>query len=242
MNSWRLKEMTSREVREAISARPRLLVPVGTTEEHGPHLPLGCDTFIIERLADDLARQFQIPRTPTVEYGVNATSVKAFPGSACLRRKTLHRLMNELIECWEIGANVREFIILTAQGHEPHQEALSTIRVADSRVQVVDIFAMDFGDLLQHPLGPIHGGELDTSLMLYIAPELVRMDSAIDFGRADQLALGYRRGESRPLPIDSPGSVGFPSLASAQKGERLYRFIVERVAHRCLESSAGASD
>jgi creatinine amidohydrolase len=242
MNSWRLKEMTSRQVREAVSARPWLIVPVGTTEEHGPHLPLGCDTVIIERLADDLAQRFAIPRTPTVEYGVNATSVKAFPGSACLRRKTLHRLMNELIESWETGANVREFVILTAQGHEPHQEALSTIRVKESRVQVVDIFAMDFGDLLQHPLGPVHGGELDTSLMLYIAPELVRMDSAVDFGLPDQLVLGYRRGESRPIPVESPGSVGFPSLASAQKGESLYRFIFDRVASRCLNIRVESSD
>jgi creatinine amidohydrolase len=80
----------------------------------------------------------------------------------------------------------------------------------------------------------VHGGELDTSLMLYIAPDLVHMELAQDFalpagrgGRRYDPALG------RELPTGSPGSVGYPSLASAQKGERVYSLILERVS-RCL--------
>src|SRR4026208_423001 len=78
---WRLKEMTPVAVRERLQLRPTLIVPVGTTEQHGPHLPLGCDTIIVERLADDLSSTFGIPRTPTVEYGVH-TPARPFPGSA----------------------------------------------------------------------------------------------------------------------------------------------------------------
>ena len=52
---WRLKQMTPGSVRERLLARPTLIVPVGTTEQHGPHLPLGCDTIIVEHLADDLS-------------------------------------------------------------------------------------------------------------------------------------------------------------------------------------------
>jgi creatinine amidohydrolase len=227
-----MKEMTPGAVRERLQERPGLVVPVGTTEQHGPHLPLGCDTIIVERLADDLSAEFGILRAPTVEYGVHAPT-RAFPGGATLRRRTLHRVMNELIESWEEGAGVREFVILTAQASEAHLEALSTIRTDQATVQVMDIFGLDFGSLLQQPGAPIHGGELDTSLLLFLAPETVRMELARDFAITPELLARYRPGHSRRLPAGSPGSVGFPSLASAQKGELLYRFILDRISN-CL--------
>jgi creatinine amidohydrolase len=231
---WRLKELTPVAVGERLLQRSTLIVPVGTTEQHGPHLPLGCDTIIVERLADDLSEEFGILRTPSVEYGVHATT-RPFPGGAALRRRTLHRVMNELIESWEEGAGVREFFIITAQASEAHLEALSAIRTDEATVQVVDIFSIDFGSLLDRP-APIHGGELDTSLLLFLAPHLVRMELAQDFELTPAMLARYRPGHSRRLPPGSPGSVGYPSLASAQKGERLYRFIFDRVSS-CLTRS-----
>ncbi len=221
--------MTPGAVRERLQERPGLVVPVGTTEQHGPHLPLGCDTTIVERLADDLSIKFAILRAPTVEYGVHA-SAPAFPGGASLRRRTLHRVMNELIESWEHGAGVREFVILTAQASEAHLEALSTIRTDGATVQVMDVFSLEFGPLLEWPGAPIQGGELDTSLLLFLAPEQVRMELAQDFAITPEMLDRYRPGQTRRLPQGSPGSVGFPSLASAQKGELLYRFIFDRIS------------
>src|SRR2546427_10154234 len=63
---------------------------------------------------------------------------------------------------------------------------LSTLRTRQARVFTVDVFALDFSDDLEDADGPMHGSELDTSLLLYIAPELVRMERAQDFeiGRA----------------------------------------------------------
>jgi creatinine amidohydrolase len=231
---WRLKEMTPGAVGQRLLERPTLIVPVGTTEQHGPHLPLGCDTIIVDRLADDLSEAFAIARAPTVEYGVHEAT-RPFPGGAALRRRTLHRVMNELIESWEEGAGVREFFIITAQSSEAHLEALSAIRTDEATVQVVDIFSMDFGSLLDRP-APIHGGELDTSLLLFLAPHLVKMELAQDFDLPRSKLARYRPGHTRRLPEGSPGSVGYPSLASAQKGERLYRFILDRVAS-CLRKS-----
>jgi creatinine amidohydrolase len=231
---WRLKEMTPGAVGKRLVQRPALIVPVGTTEQHGPHLPLGCDTIIVERMADDLSEAFGIPRVPTVEYGVHAAT-RPFPGSAALRRRTLHRVMNELIESWEAGAGVREFFIITAQSSEGHLEALSAIRTDEAKVQVIDIFSLDFGNLLDRAT-PVQGGELDTSLLLYLAPHLVRMELAQDFELPPGMMARYRPGESRRLPEGSPGSVGYPSLATAQKGQRLYRFILDRIS-RCLVSS-----
>jgi creatinine amidohydrolase/Fe(II)-dependent formamide hydrolase-like protein len=225
----RMKEMTPTAIGEVLARRPTLIVPVGTTEQHGPHLPLGCDTTIVERLADDLSAAFTVLRAPTVEFGVHAVA-RPLPGSAALRHRTLHRVMNELIESWEAGAGVREFVILTAQASEGHLEALSTIRTEEATVQVVDIFGLDFGPLLDQPGGPIHGGELDTSLLLYVAPELARMELALDFALTPKMLARYRPGHSRRLPEGSPGSVGYPSLASAQKGELLYKFILDRIS------------
>jgi len=143
--------------------------------------------------------------------------------------------MNELIESWEEGAGVREFFIITAQSSEAHLEALSAIRTDAAKVQVVDIFSIDFGSLLDRP-APIQGGELDTSLLLFLAPQLVRMDLAQDFDVNPTLLARYRPGHSRHLPRGSSGSIGYPTLATAQKGERLYRFILDRVSS-CLAGS-----
>jgi creatinine amidohydrolase len=232
--SWRLKEMTPASVIERLRERPALIVPVGTTEQHGPHLPLGCDTIIVERLAEDLSETFGIARAPTIEYGVH-TETRPLPGGATLRRRTLHRVMNELIESWEEGAGVREFFIITAQSSEAHLEALSAIRTDEAIVQVIDIFSIDFGHLLDRP-APIHGGELDTSLLLYLAPDLVRMELARDFTLTESMLSRYQPGQSRYLPEGSPGSVGYPTLASAQKGKLLYTFILDRI-RGCLVKS-----
>ncbi len=98
---------------------------------------------------------------------------------------------------------------------------------------MIDIFSLDFGSLLERPGAPIQGGELDTSLLLHLAPERVRMDLAQDFALTPSMLARYRPGHTRQLPAGSPGSVGYPSLASAQKGELLYRFILDRIS-ACL--------
>jgi creatinine amidohydrolase len=227
-----LKFLVPDDIRVHLARDPRLLIPVGTCEQHGPHLPLGCDTVIVERLADDLSAEFGVLRAPTVEYGVNTATRRPFPGNATVRRKTLHRWMNDLLGSWE-ESGVRQFIILTAHGHDPHQEALCTLRTNRARVFTVDVFALDLSELLLDPESPTHGGELDTSLLLYLAPELVRMDQAQDFLPTGRTAR-HVRGLTRPLPALSPGSLGRPTLATPEKGERIYKMIRERVASRVL--------
>ncbi len=113
-----LSVLTPEAVRAALARDARLLVPVGTCEQHGPHLPLGCDTYIVERLADDLSSSFSILRAPTIPYGVNTVTKRPYPGNATVRRKTLHRWMNDLLWSWE-QCGVDAFIILTAHGHDP---------------------------------------------------------------------------------------------------------------------------
>jgi creatinine amidohydrolase len=133
------------------------------------------------------------------------------------------------------------FIILTAHGHDPHQEALSTLRTQHARIFTVDVFSLDFSGYLDDPTGPTHGGELDTSLLLYLAPHLVQMDLAQDFLLSDRQRARYRRGATGAVPALSPGSLGRPTLASAEKGERLYKMIHDRIATRVLGGGSAAA-
>jgi creatinine amidohydrolase len=232
-----IKHLTPIRVRQILSRDPRLIVPVGTTEQHGPHLPLGCDTIIVERLADDLSAQFGVLRAPTIEYGVNAATNLDYPGAASLGRKTLHRVMNDLIGSWESGG-VREFIVLTAHGQDPHQEALSTVHARDARVHAVDIFAIPLDSKIFGDAGiPAHGGEMDTSLLLYVNGELVDLPRATDYTPSPGSVRRYLSGSRHAIPSDSPGSIGHPSQASTEKGKRLYHFIYERIANRVFRTS-----
>ena len=224
----RLKEMGPAQVAAIIAADPRLIIPVGTCEQHGPHLPLGCATIIAQRLAEDLSAATGVIVAPTVEYGVNANTEAVFPGNATLRKKTLHRMLNDLLDSWET-TGFREFILLTAHDYDAHQEALDTVITRSARVRVVDIYAVNLGDILEGQSEHLHGGEADTSLMLYLSPELVRMEWARDLIPSD--SKRYRRGKLR-VPKDSAGSVGRPTLATAEKGKALYERLRERIGDR----------
>ncbi len=226
----RLKELRPDQVAAILAADPRLIVPVGTCEQHGPHLPLGCDTIIVERLADDLSAEFGVLRAPTIEYGVNVDTERDYAGNASLRKKTLHRMLNDLLASWE-DCGVTEFVLLTAHGHDPHQEALATVIPTAARIRVVDIFALDIADLLDGQTEAMHGDEVDTSLLLHLAPHLVRIDLAQDYMMSREELRRYRRGWLR-VRKGGPGSIGRPTLATAEKGERLYQRIRGRIADR----------
>ena len=218
------------EIETTIQVDARLIVPIGTCEQHGPHMPLGCDTIIVERLCDDLSAEFGVLRAPTIEYGVNVVTERWYPGNASLRRKTLHRSLNDLIDTWE-QTGIKEFILLTAHEHDPHLEALATVVTRAARIRAVDIFAMDLHDLLEGQSEPMHGDEVDTSIMLYLAPELVRMELAQDYMMSREELRRYRRGWLK-ISKKSPGSIGRPRIASREKGERLYQRIHSRVRER----------
>jgi len=226
----RIKEMRPDEIAKVIDADPRLIVPVGNCEQHGPHMPLGCDTIIVEWLSDDLSAEFGVLRAPTLEYGVNVFTEVRYAGNASMRRKTLHRALNDLLNTWE-ATGIKEFILLTCHEHDPHLEALATVITSGARVRVVNIFAMDFRDLLEGQTEPMHGDEVDTSLILFLAPELVRMDLAQDYMMSRDELRRYRRGWLK-IPKGSPGSIGRPRLATREKGQLLYERIHSRVRER----------
>ena len=226
----RLKEMVPADIAACIALDARLIVPVGTCEQHGPHLPPGCDTIIVEHLADDLSAEFGVLRAPSLEYGVNAQTDGLRPGNASLRRKTLHRTLNDLLDSWETSG-IREFILLTANGFEAHAEALATVVTKVARVRVVDVFAIPHADLLVGGTEPRHGDETDTSLMLHVAPHLVRMELAQDYTVGPGRRRRYTRASLR-IPTDSSGSIGRPELATPETGAKVYERILSRIRER----------
>ena len=220
-----LDELSWIDVAAHLARDPRLIVPIGALDQHGPHLPLASNVLIANRVAMDISREFTILRAPPIYYGVNASTAVAYAGTATLRQKTLHRALNELLGSWE-AHGITEFILLTAHRYEPHLDVLATLLTERARVRVVSFWDIDVSDLLQSQPGPLHGGEAETSVMLYLYPDLVRMDRARDFELTPKVLQRYMHGQI-PVPAPGgPGVIGRPTLASTAKGENIYRRVL----------------
>ena len=223
-----LDELSWIDVAAHLARDPRLIIPVGALEQHGPHLPLASNVLIARSICIDLSREFGVLRAPTFSFGVNVVTARAYAGTASLGRKTLHRGLNELLEAWE-AHGVQEFVIVTAHRHDPHLEALATLVTEEARVRVIDVWDVPISDLLEGQQQAEHAGEAETSVMLHLYPELVRMDRARDFQLDPDEFRRYIRGGMPKPPPGGTGSVGRPSLASAEKGRRLYERILDAI-------------
>ncbi len=226
--SWHLEHLPWPEVGRILARDPRLILPVGALIQHGPHLPLGANTLIAEEVGREVSRRCETLLAPTFRFGVGGPGTESFAGSAGLRRKTLHRVMNELLADWE-NHGVRQFLILTAHRHEPHLDALLMAMTSSAPTTVVNLFAIDAGDLLEGSPALEHGGELETSLMLHLAPFRVRMGQAADVAPDPPTYRRYARGGVPTPPPGSRGILGFPSRASARKGEAVFKRYVQNV-------------
>jgi creatinine amidohydrolase len=223
-----LDELSWTDAAAHLARDPRLIIPVGALEQHGPHLPLGSNVLIARRVAVDLSTEFGVLRAPTMYYGVNVTTEREYAGTATLRQKTLHRALNELLASWE-DHGVSEFILVTAHRHEPHLDALATLITGVARVRVISLWDVFIGDLLEMQPGHLHACEAETSVMLFLYPDLVRMNRARDFHLPDDQFDRYIRDRLIKPPPGGAGVVGHPTAATAAKGERIYRRLIGTV-------------
>jgi len=164
--------MTVAQVAATLADDPRLIVPIGTLERYASNLPVGASTMITEHLADDLSAEYGILRAPTVEYGVNPEHPGGFAGRVSLRKKTLHRTLNDMIATWELNG-VTEFILITAHGYDPHQEALDTLATVSARLRVVDPFAVNLSDLIGSRRRSDDRAPLYVALLRHLAPGVI---------------------------------------------------------------------
>lgn len=233
----RLAELPWAEAAAWFRRDPRLILPAGSCVQHGPHLPLATDEIITTAIAEGIAARHAVLLGPTLRFGTVSERDKSYAGTAGLNPKTLHRVVNELIADWE-RHGVLQFTLLTSHGYGAHYGALVSAISTRARIRAVDMNAVDLSPVLGPDTSPERAGEVETSLMLYLAPSLVRTelasDEIVDTRVLDRLVNG-----SEPVPLrGSAGVVGRPTAGSAEKGMRIYDRLVAYIGDRLFAEDA----
>jgi creatinine amidohydrolase len=233
----RLDRLSWPEALEALRRDPRMILPVGSCTQHGPHLPLGTDTIVVNSIAEEVGRRYSVLLAPTLPFGVASPYEREYAGTASLDAKTLHRVLNELVNSWE-RHGLAEIVLMTARGYGPHLRAIATVASEKVRVRAVDLHSIDLSRYIVAPLAAQHAGEVATALMLHVAPELVRRDFIRDRTLAPEQTRRLVMGEE-PLPAEgSDGVLGRPSLASSAEGRNIHEYLVDFIGRRLYESDA----
>ena len=206
-----------------LAPRPIIAIPVGSCEQHGPHLPLDTDTRIAVALAQGLAASFE-PGDVLIGPTLQATSSgehAGFPGTLSIGAHVVEQMVVELVRSADWSAGV-----VLVNGHagnaRPIQRAASTLLGEGRRV-------LAWWPHVRN--GDAHAGETETSMMLAIVPALVRMSRA-EAGRPEpivDLIDELRAGGVRA--VSPNGILGDPRGASAGHGKAtLTRLIIDLVA------------
>jgi mycofactocin system creatininase family protein len=205
--------MTGLTWTEMASANGRclLVVPVGSFEQHGPHLPLDTDTRIASALAEGLAAVPRVVIAPPLGYGASGEHA-GFPGTISIGTEVLTDVLVEMVR--SARASCTGVVFVCAHGGNTEGLVRATQR-CESEGDRVFVWTPRVSG------GDAHAGRTETSLMLAVAPETVRMGS-IECGRTepiDALWPELRRGGVRA--VSPNGVLGDPTLASAEEGRAL---------------------
>lgn len=230
---------TMEEFREALAANPWLILPVGSTEEHGPHLPLGSDALQAERVAERVARGVGGLVAPTIPYGL-CRATRRFPGTVSISYEVVEALVHEVLRGFA-EQGVRRFLILSGHAGGAHRTALeqAALRLveADGGVTVLVLCATDIPlpFLKEAGVGPDgHAGTLETAAMLYLAEPLVRRDRIAPGSRPAMPRFQILAHPERYFPS---GVRGDPSRATHALGERVVNHVVAEVVRLLREAS-----
>jgi len=233
-----LAELTSPETAEAV-ARSRLAVlPLGSIEQHGPHLPNGTDTMAAELIAADVAERLDALYVPFGPYGV--TPIHAgHPGTVTLRRETFEALLTDI--CTElIGMGVRTFVLLN--WHEGNIASMNAVATDLQDRLDATFFAVQACYTAQrvyreHGGELTHGGGIETLAMLACNPALVKVDRAGEPSRpAGAEAMDRMRRSSEVYgfitdvsELADAGWYGDPSWATPERAAEFTRTVSDAV-------------
>jgi len=205
--------------------------------QHGPHLPLDTDARITTAVAEGIGAAHGILVAPTLPFSEGAEADRAYAGTATLAHKTLHRTLNNIVADWE-AQGLRQICILTSNGYGPNYRSLVSVVGGTLRIRAVDTNVVDLGSVLGLNPGPERAGEIETSLLLHLAPDLVRAELAQDHV-VDPVALRARVDGTEPVPLPgSTGVVGRPTAATSEKGRRIYEYLVHYIGGRLFGAEA----
>ncbi len=244
-------ELTSAECARLMTETSILCLPLGAIEQHGPHLPLNTDVVVAEGLTREIVvrwgEEFDLWQLPAVPLGLSREHDWA-PGTLSLSIQGFVTLMRELAGTLVRALPARNLVIVN--GHGGNRGVLENLLrefQGDFALNACALHPFDLAKADGAPAVPdVHGGKHETSVMLALAPELVRGDLVARFGRdTDAIkALILDRGVTWPWRTDDPrlaqdGVIGDASAASAELGAALIKSMVEEaraVLVRLLES------
>jgi creatinine amidohydrolase len=211
----RLGKLASAELRG--SARLHLLIPLGATEQHGPHLPLETDSLIAERLADLVcAERPDVVVAPVLPYGSSGEH-SSFAGTLSVGQAVLEETVVELVRSADAFGDV---VLVAWHGGnaEPVGRAVARLRTEGRPVAVWEPRVSN---------GDAHAGRVETSLMLALEPSLVGSERPVG-AVAPVASLLPRLRSQGVMSVASNGVLGDARGASAEEGERLLtRFVAE---------------
>jgi creatinine amidohydrolase len=231
MQKINLFEMTRPEVEQALAAGvDTVIVPLGSTEQHGRHLPLGTDAILGQALGDRVARALgNALLAPGILIGCSEHHMD-FAGSLTLRKETFIEVVGDLCRSLAHHGFGHIALIPTHGGNfAPLAKAVKAIRPELSGVNLIaytdlmgfmnEIFRVGKVREVTPEQAGAHSGEFETSLMLTVRPDLVAMDDAQPGYVGDQLGIAAVVFEKGFRAVNENGVLGDPSNASAANGE-----------------------
>jgi creatinine amidohydrolase len=238
-------ELSWPEVNAAIARNAGVILPIGATEQHGPHLPLNTDVVLPTELALAVAEPLDLLVAPPIVYGSRSRPLsgggQGFVGTTSLRGTTLIALVTDVVSEW-LRHGFRRLAILNWHWenrnfvYEAAYEALDARRYPDAQIAVMEV---PFGQLSPATMSTLypdgfpgweteHASIMETSLMLHLRPDLVQEEFLID----DE-ALRTPWYDVIPTPDDfvpTSGVLWKATQATREKGELAWREIVDGVS------------
>jgi creatinine amidohydrolase len=232
----RYNHLTWQEMNDAIAAQPVVLLPVGSTEQHGPHLPLDVDIFLCEQVCLEIARRMpgKVLVLPPVPYGLNLHHID-FPGTIHIEPEVF------IAFCLNVTKSVAYHgfkRILVVNGHGSNAPladlvARKTVLATESICASVSyyVFGQEAFDGVKESEVTAHADEFETSLYLALAPERVQMERAVagDDHRARHMSsdsVGKVRFSDWWGRWTTTGVHGDPRPANAEKGKVIWEAVL----------------
>jgi creatinine amidohydrolase len=228
-------ELSMKEAKQSAKATRIVIVPVGSVEEHGDHLPLCTDSLQPEHVALEVAKRTGCLVAPPMRYGV-CNSTRGFPGTISIEFESLSRVMRDILQEF-IRNGFTRILVLSGHAGQAHMAALrlATQEVVwhherespEKRPRIMVCSDYDFayelkGKYFSEKDG--HAGTIETSRVMAIRPDLIKMRGKKSFPKLPRFEIVVD-----PERYFPSGVMGDPTVASAERGKMINRYVIKEV-------------